>query len=144
MANMFEQFARRRRRAHGTSAEANRVAPARDSRQVRRGKENIVDAEEINNIGFEIVAYSGDARSKLLLALKEAKEGNLDRVAQLKGEAQELLNAAHKSQFELLSREARGETGQLGFIMVHAQDHLMTTMLLADILDTLVDTYRDR
>ena len=30
--------------------------------------------EEVSMIGFEIVAYSGDARSKLLLAVEKAKQ----------------------------------------------------------------------
>ena len=32
--------------------------------------------EEATMIGFEIVAYSGDARSKLLLQLKKLKQNN--------------------------------------------------------------------
>ena len=102
-----------------------------------------MDKEQVVNIGFEIVAYSGDARTKLLLALKDAKAGKFDEVDALVEEAKGLLNDAHKSQFDLLSREAKGESAELGF-MVHAQDHLMTTMLLADIINTLLDIYRTR
>ena len=36
--------------------------------------------DEVAMIGFEIVAYSGDARSKLLTLLKEAKLGNFTEV----------------------------------------------------------------
>ena len=39
--------------------------------------------EEASMIGFEIVAYSGDARSKLLLAVENAKTGNFDKCDQL-------------------------------------------------------------
>ncbi len=42
----------------------------------------------------------------------------------------------------MLSAEAAGDHADLGLIMVHAQDHLMTTMLLRDIVDSLVDIYR--
>ena len=101
-----------------------------------------MNKEEVANIGFEIVAYSGDARSKLLLALKDAKTGNLGECDKLIAEAKELLADAHRVQFDLLSREAKGETAELGFIIVHAQDHLMTTLLLADIITTLLDVYR--
>ena len=34
--------------------------------------------DELNMISFEIVSYSGDARSKLLLALEKAKNGNFE------------------------------------------------------------------
>lgn len=34
--------------------------------------------EELQMISFEIVSYSGDARSKLLLALENAKQGKFE------------------------------------------------------------------
>lgn len=36
--------------------------------------------EELQMISFEIVSYSGDARSKLLLALENAKQGKFGGV----------------------------------------------------------------
>ena len=85
-------------------------------------------------ISFEIVSYSGDARSKLLLALEKAKNGNF--------EANDCLNEAHNSQMDVMKEEANGETVTMGFIMTHAQDHLMTSLLLKDIIGTLIDVYR--
>lgn len=98
--------------------------------------------EEASMIGFEIVAYSGDARSKLLLAVEKAKSGNFSECTNLIDQANECLNDAHKSQTELLQLEARGESLEIGFITVHAQDHLMTTILLKDIVNNLLDIYR--
>ena len=46
--------------------------------------------EEVSMIGFEIVAYSGDARSKLLLAVEKAKGQNFDEAKKLIDEAQDL------------------------------------------------------
>lgn len=43
-------------------------------RFVKKKKEiNTMTKEEVSMIGFEIVAYSGDARSKLLLAVEKSK-----------------------------------------------------------------------
>ena len=97
--------------------------------------------EEASMIGFEIVAYSGDARSKLL-AVEKAKQKEFGECDKLIAEANECLNDAHKSQTELLQMEARGEHIDIGFITVHAQDHLMTTILLKDIINNLLDIYR--
>ena len=98
--------------------------------------------EEATMVGFEIVAYSGDARTKLLLALEEAKKQNFEKCEALIEEANQCLVDAHKSQTVLLQEEARGQGVEVGFITVHAQDHLMTTMLLKDIMSTLVDVYK--
>ena len=54
-----------------------------------------MDKEQVVNIGFEIVAYSGDARTKLLLALKDAKAGKFDEVDSLvEGPAQRCAQVA--------------------------------------------------
>ncbi|MGN1390573.1 PTS lactose transporter subunit IIA [Sharpea azabuensis] len=97
--------------------------------------------EEITMVGFEIVAYSGEARSKLLLALEKAKQQHFDECKTLIEQANDCLNDAHKAQTELLSLEARGEEIEIGFITVHAQDHLMTTLLLKDIVFHLINIY---
>ena len=101
-----------------------------------------MDKREVAMVGFEIVAYAGDARSNLLQALKEAKRGEFDNVDNLIEKANELILQAHKAQTEMLSKESAGEDVELGFIMVHGQDHLMTTILLKDIIENLIDIYR--
>ncbi|QUE87900.1 PTS lactose/cellobiose transporter subunit IIA [Exiguobacterium alkaliphilum] len=100
-----------------------------------------MNKEEVSMVGFEIVAFAGEARSKLLQAVNEAKKGNLDAAEGLVKEARESLTEAHNSQTQILAAEAGGESIELGFIMVHAQDHLMTTLLLSDIVEHLIDIY---
>ncbi|WP_303753410.1 PTS lactose/cellobiose transporter subunit IIA [Enterococcus sp. S86.2] len=98
--------------------------------------------DEVAMIGFEIVAYSGDARSKLLMLLKEAKSGNFTNVTEGIASVDELLKKAHESQTQMLAAEAGGEEVDLGFIFVHGQDHLMTTLLLRDIVMDMVELYQ--
>lgn len=98
--------------------------------------------EEASNVAFEIVAYSGDARSKLLMAVEKAKNKDLAAAKKLIAEADACLVDAHLAQTHLLQEEARGENVEVGFIMVHGQDHLMTTLLLKDIIQTLMDVYQ--
>ena len=101
-----------------------------------------ISKEELGMIAFEIIAYSGDARSKLLEAVKQAKQKNMENCEKLISEAKACLNDAHRSQTQMIAAEAGGENLQVGFITVHAQDHLMTTLLLKDIIENLLDIYR--
>ena len=98
--------------------------------------------DELKMIGFEIVAYSGDARSTLLDLLKQVRNGSFDNVDALLAEADENINLAHKSQTKILAEEAGGESMDLGFIFVHGQDHLMTTILLRDLITDMIELYR--
>lgn len=101
-----------------------------------------MNAAELEMTMIEIVAFSGDARTKLLGAVKKAKDHDFAGAQALVDEAQELLNDAHKTQTDLLTAEARGEVTTPTVLLVHAQDHLMTTMLLRDVIDALLDIYR--
>lgn len=101
-----------------------------------------MNKEEVAMIGFEVVAFAGEARSKLMEALNAAEAQDFTRTDVLIEEAHASLMEAHKSQTKLLAMEAGGETVEIGFIMVHAQDHLMTTMLLKDTMKHLINIYK--
>ena len=103
-----------------------------------------MDKKELQMLGFEIVAYSGDARSTLLQLLKEVRSGNFDNVDKAIKDADENLAKAHNAQTALLAQEAAGEDLELGFIFVHGQDHLMTTLLLRDLITDFIELYKNR
>lgn len=97
--------------------------------------------EEISMIGFEIVAYAGDAQTDLLDAVEHARKGEFEAARSLVKSAGEALIGAHDTQTKLLSQEAGGAAMDVTFIMVHAQDTLMTTMLLEKQAKTIIDQY---
>lgn len=101
-----------------------------------------MNKEEATMIGFEIVTYAGEARSILVKALSKARNGEFDEAERLVGEANESLVDAHNVQTNMLAKEASGENIELGFIMIHGQDHLMTTLLLKEIVTDFIELYR--
>ncbi|WP_289116453.1 PTS lactose/cellobiose transporter subunit IIA [uncultured Dubosiella sp.] len=101
-----------------------------------------MNREQLAMVGFEIVAYSGDARSTLLELLKQVRNGNFDNVDTLLADADENLNLAHKAQTDILAQEAQGQSMDMGFIFIHGQDHLMTTILLRDLIMDMVELYK--
>ena len=52
------------------------------------------------------------------------------------------LRAAHQTQTDLIQGEARGEKMDLNLIMVHAQDHLTTAMIMIDQANEFINLYR--
>ena len=98
--------------------------------------------DELQMLGFEIVAYSGDARSTLLNLLKEVRSGNFDNVDSALQEAENNLAKAHNAQTKILAKEAAGEDLELGFIFIHGQDHLMTTLLLKELIVDFITLYK--
>lgn len=98
--------------------------------------------EEISMIGFEIVAYAGDAQTDLIAACEKASQGDIDGARALRESAKQALIDAHDVQTRLLSQEAGGSEMDVTFIMVHAQDTLMTTMLLEKQTKFTIDAYQ--
>lgn len=101
-----------------------------------------MNKEELAMVGFEIVAYSGDARSTLLDLLKQVRSGNFANVETMLNDADQNLNLAHKAQTDILAQEAQGQDMDMGFIFIHGQDHLMTTILLRDLIVDIIELYK--
>ena len=88
------------------------------------------------------MAYAGDARSKLLEALKAAEVGDFAKADALVEEANGCIAEAHHAQTSLLTKEAAGEDLAYSVTMMHGQDHLMTTILLKDMMHHLIELYK--
>ena len=56
--------------------------------------------------------------------------------------SREDLRLAHQTQTELIQGEARGEKQEVSLMMVHAQDHLTTAMMMADQAEEFLNIYR--
>ena len=68
-----------------------------------------MNREEITLLGFEIVAFAGDARSRLMEALAAAQKGDYAKAEELVEAANACIVEAHHAQTSLLQKEAAGE-----------------------------------
>lgn len=91
---------------------------------------------------FEIISTAGTAKSMLMQALHAAKTGQFEEAEQFVKDAEEMLLQSHHIQTALLQAEAGGASNEIGLISVHAQDHLMTTMLLKDMMHYILELYK--
>ncbi|KGR72089.1 PTS lactose/cellobiose transporter subunit IIA [Streptococcus phocae subsp. salmonis] len=101
-----------------------------------------MNRDEMTLLGFEIVSYAGDARSKLLDALKAAQIGDYAKAEELTEAANLSINEAHKAQTSLLQKEASGEDLVFSITLMHGQDHLMSTLLLKDMIKHIIELYK--
>ena len=76
------------------------------------------------------------------MAIEEARDFNFDEAVSLIKEARDDLKSAHQTQTELIQGEARGEKSELSLILVHAQDHLTTAMIMIDQAEEFLNIYR--
>lgn len=89
-----------------------------------------------------LIMHGGEAKGFASQAIRAAKEGRIDEAEQLLQDATASLNIAHKSQTQLLAKEASGESVELSLLMVHGQDHLMNALTFIDLAKEFVDLYK--
>lgn len=101
-----------------------------------------MSSEDIQITAFNIILHSGNAKTKIHAAFKAMKNAEFDTANQLLEEANEEILEAHKSQTDLLQSYANGCKIEMEIIMVHAQDHLMTTMTLREVAIEMCNLYQ--
>lgn len=95
-------------------------------------------------ISFEIIANAGDARSFAFQALEAAKEGNFEEADDLMKQSDEAATKAHKAQTDLLFDEMNGKPTTVNVLLVHSQDHLMTSMLASELIKEMITMYKNK
>ena len=90
---------------------------------------------------FKLIPAAGNAKSQAMMAIREAREGNIEEARKLLVLADEDLHSAHRAQTQLLTQEARGNAVAVNVILVHAQDHLTGAMLIRDLAEEFIELY---
>ena len=90
---------------------------------------------------MKLMLNAGDARKQAQEALAAARQGQSQSASEKLARARELLNAAHNTQTELLTKEAQGDGVPFSLLTVHAQDHLMTAITYIDLAQEIVSLY---
>ncbi|PTV93624.1 PTS system cellobiose-specific IIA component/PTS system lactose-specific IIA component [Halanaerobium saccharolyticum] len=91
---------------------------------------------------IEIISLSGEVKKKFLKAVKHAKNNEPEEAEDVFNEADDQLIKAHLKQTELINKEAGGEKLESSLLLTHAQDHLMTAILLKDMAKEFMDLYQ--
>lgn len=97
--------------------------------------------EKIFELSFEIIAFAGNAKGIAFEAIRKAKSGQIEEARKLLKESKEEVNKAHRCQTSLIQQEASGEKVETSVVLIHAQDHLMTTMNYQMLAEEFIDLY---
>ncbi|MNH06658.1 N,N'-diacetylchitobiose-specific phosphotransferase enzyme IIA component [compost metagenome] len=104
------------------------------------GSEDIASDLEEQVMG--LIINSGNARSCAYEALSFAKQGNFLKAEEVMQEARAALNEAHLVQTQLIEHDQGEGKTKMTLVMVHAQDHLMTSMLARELIAELIQVYK--
>lgn len=95
----------------------------------------------MEKIIMDLIILSGEARSYAMEAMQVAKEGQIDEARKLLEKSKETLGDAHAAQTSLIQGEAAGNKTEVTLLLVHAQDHLMTSIVVKDLAEEIIDLH---
>ena len=98
---------------------------------------------DLEMAAMQIVGSAGESKSLCFEALSAAKKGDFNLADEKIAEAKKVFLQAHEVQTELICAEADGEDVKMGVLMVHAQDHLMTSLLARDLIEEMILMYKE-
>lgn len=107
--------------------------------------ENCVDSsatdDEFEEIIMGLIINSGQARSIAYAALKKAKQGDFAQAKKMMEQSRAALNEAHKIQTRLIGDDQGLGKTKVSLVLVHAQDHLMISMLARELVTELIELH---
>lgn len=89
-----------------------------------------------------IITDVGNARSKYIEAIQEAKAGNYERCNELLREGNEAYAKGYRAHAQLVSQEAEGNKTDLSLLLIHAEDQLMSAESFKILCNEFLDIYR--
>jgi PTS system cellobiose-specific IIA component len=90
---------------------------------------------------MRLIVNAGNAKSSAMNAIAQAKKGNWEGMRKALAESDAAMTAAHKEQTDILQRSLDEPDKGTGMLMVHAQDHLMTTITVMDLAREFCELY---
>ncbi|TCQ91965.1 PTS N,N'-diacetylchitobiose transporter subunit IIA (plasmid) [Rahnella variigena] len=107
--------------------------------------DSIVDTEselqDLEEVVMGLIINSGQARSLAYSALKKAKEGDFEQAREVMAQSRMALNEAHLIQTKLIEEDQGEGKTKVSLVLVHAQDHLMTSMLARELIAELIELH---
>ena len=91
---------------------------------------------------MELIITAGEARSYAMQALRAAKQGDWAEVDNQLAESSAASKRAHDVQTMLIGLDEGCGKIPVNLVMVHAQDHIMTSMLAREMIEEMIEIQR--
>ncbi|WP_413283612.1 PTS lactose/cellobiose transporter subunit IIA [Vibrio sp. MA40-2] len=97
---------------------------------------------DLESTVMELIINAGESKSCAMQALISAKKGQWEEVDDLLAQSTAASKRAHSVQTELIGLDEGEGKVPVNLIMVHAQDHIMTSMLARELIEELINIHR--
>ena len=99
--------------------------------------------EGMELIAFEIISNVGTAKSLVVEALRDARQGKFDEAEEKLEEASKYFVNGHHAHASLIQKEAAGDKVDLSLIIMHAEDQMMSAETIKLLVEEMIEMYKD-
>lgn len=96
----------------------------------------------MESICMQMISNAGTAKSLIMEALQEAREGNFSEGDAKLEEADKFFVEAHKTHGQLIQKEAKGEDVPFSLLFMHAEDQLISTETIKHLSKEMFFMYK--
>lgn len=96
---------------------------------------------DLEAMSLEIITNVGTARSMYVEAVQAAKEGDFEKAHSLLAEGETVFVEGHKAHSDLVNADVGVKDLGFMFLVMHAEDQLMSAETLKIIADEFVELY---
>ena len=100
--------------------------------------------DDMEVIVFKVITASGIAKGLAYKALDKVENRDFKGAYKLLGEANEYIDEAHEIQKGIIEDEVTGNAIEISTLLIHAQDHFMTSLLAIDLITEMIELYSNR
>lgn len=95
----------------------------------------------MNEVEFNLIMHSGNARSYAMEAIKEADKGDFKKAKELLTEAKKELLNAQRSHSGIIQDEAAGKKVEITLLLMHSEDHLASSTIVVDLAKEIINIH---
>ncbi|WEV40210.1 PTS lactose/cellobiose transporter subunit IIA [Lactobacillus sp. ESL0684] len=96
--------------------------------------------DEIEQVAFDMISNTGEARSLLMQIIDDAEHGEFANYDTNFKKANECLKTAQNVHLKIISSEADQKKLPFSILLVHAEDQMMAAELIRDLTPNIVNT----
>ena len=99
--------------------------------------------EGMELIACEIISNVGTAKSLVVEALRDARQGKFDEAEEKLEEASKYFVNGHHAHASLIQKEAAGDKVDFSLIIMHAEDQMMSAETIKLLVEEMIEMYKD-
>ncbi|MEY9867383.1 PTS system cellobiose-specific IIA component [Peribacillus sp. B2I2] len=99
--------------------------------------------EGMEAVAFQIISNVGTAKSLIMEALYEAREGRYESAEKKLKESRTHMLEGHHAHAGLIQQEASGQKVEISLLLMHAEDQMMSAETISDLVAEMIRMYRE-